>query len=100
MPLGISFGTFQSMGYLIDDTAAAKFERNVAKLPLFISYSFHSWYKDPSAGLNQLKVKHYFPNTPFDFKEYIKRDGSGFFGVSLQAVIADRLFTAVKPIIF
>lgn len=90
LPLGISFYTFQSLGYLIDVYyGKAKAERNFAKFLLYVSF-FPQIIQGPISRFNDLKPELY------GRKEY-KWDNikSGlmliFWGLFKKLVISDRL---------
>ncbi len=98
LPLGISFYTFQTMGYIIDlyrDKYRA--ERNPFKLALFISF-FPQLIQGPISRFDDLK------ETLFSAHKFIPKNISyglqrilwGFFK---KLVIADRLFLAVSTIV-
>lgn len=98
IPLGVSFYTFQSVGYLIDlYRGKYKYESNFFKLALFISY-FPQLIQGPISRFNDLKnsmfTGHSFnqKNITFGFQRILW----GFFK---KLVIADRLLEAVKTII-
>ncbi|MDD2503134.1 MAG: MBOAT family protein [Clostridia bacterium] len=98
LPLGISFYTFQAMGYLIDIYRGSyDAEKNLAKLALFVSF-FPQLVQGPISRFNQLK------ETMFAEHDYnadnitygLQRILWGFFK---KLVIADRLVVAVKTIV-
>lgn len=97
MPLGISFYTFQSMGYLIDVYRGSKAERNLAKLALFISF-FPQLIQGPISRFNQLKETLFSEHT-FDSKNISNGLSRILWGFFKKLVIADRMFTAVSTII-
>ncbi len=95
LPLGISFYTFQSMGYLIDiyyGKYAA--EHNFFRFSLFVSY-FPQIIQGPISRFGELAPKLYAP-VDFDFD----RIRSGFYrimwGLFKKLVIADRLAAYVE----
>lgn len=98
LPMGISFYTFQSMGYLID-IYWGKYpaERNPFKFALFVSF-FPQLVQGPISRFNELSQslfeKHHFDWKTFSFG--LQRVLWGFFK---KMVIADRLLPAVKVII-
>ncbi len=98
LPMGISFYTFQSMGYLID-IYWGKYpaERNPFKFALFVSF-FPQLVQGPISRFNDLSQslfeKHHFDWKTFSFG--LQRVLWGFFK---KMVIADRLLPAVKVII-
>ena len=95
MPLGISYYTFQSAGYLIDVYhKKVKAERNPAKLALFVSF-FPLIIQGPISRYNDLAQTLY---TPGAFQRDIVTKGArrillGFFK---KLVIANRLLAPVK----
>ena len=98
MSLGISFYTFQAMGYLIDIYRGIyDAEKNLAKMALFISF-FPQLIQGPISRFNQLKetlfAEHTFDSQKFSYG--LMRILWGFFK---KLVIADRLFAAVSTMI-
>lgn len=98
LPLGISFYTFQTMGYIID-IYREKYncEKNPFKLALFISF-FPQLIQGPISRFDDLKDK-LFTAHPFDSKNIsygLQRILWGFFK---KLVIADRLFIPVSTIV-
>ncbi len=97
VPLGISFYTFQSMGYLIDVYRGKySYEKSILRLALFISY-FPQLVQGPISRFDRLK------QTLFEEHSYDRKNASlglqrvlwGFFK---KLVIADRLLVAVSTI--
>ena len=97
LPLGISFYTFQSMGYLID-VCRGKYhaEKNVLKLALFISY-FPSILQGPINRHDELAAQLTAPHRFDDlqFREGILRMLWGFFK---KMVIAERAAVIVNEV--
>lgn len=98
LPLGISFYTFQTMGYLID-VYREKYpcERNLFKLALFISF-FPQLIQGPISRFDDLKDT-LFAGSPIQVKNLsfgVQRMLWGFFK---KLVIADRLLVAVNTIV-
>ncbi len=97
LPLGISFYTFQSMGYLID-VYRGKYsaERNVLKLALFTSY-FPSILQGPINRHDDLAQQLYAPHRFSDthFREGILRMLWGFFK---KMIIAERAAVIVNEV--
>ncbi len=90
LPLGISFYTFQSMGYLVDIYYGKyKAEHNFFKFALYVSY-FPQIIQGPISRFGELAPELY---KPVDFDFY--RIKSGFtrvmWGLFKKLVIADRL---------
>lgn len=98
VPLGISFYTFQSMGYIIDvyrDTTEA--EKNPFKFALFVSF-FPQLIQGPISRFGDLKQTLFTPHK-FDKKNVafgLQRILWGFFK---KLVIADRIVVAVNALI-
>ena len=98
LPMGISFYTFQSMGYLID-VYWGKYEcqRNLPKFALFVSF-FPQMVQGPISRYDQLS-KTLYGEHPIDRKNIsfgIQRILWGFFK---KLVVADRLVTAVSALV-
>jgi D-alanyl-lipoteichoic acid acyltransferase DltB (MBOAT superfamily) len=98
LPLGISFYTFQTMGYLIDVYREKyAYERNLCKLALFISF-FPQLIQGPISRFDELKEtlfsEHSLSGRNISFG--LQRVLWGFFK---KLVIADRLLVGVKTII-
>ncbi|MBP1754258.1 MAG: algI [Firmicutes bacterium] len=98
LPLGISFYTFQTMGYLID-IYREKYphERNIFKLALFISF-FPQLIQGPISRFDDLKEtlfsEHSIDGRNISFG--LQRILWGFFK---KLVIADRMLIAVNTIV-
>lgn len=98
LPMGISFYTFQIMGYMID-VYRGKYpaEKNLAKLALFVSF-FPQLIQGPISRFDDLAKSLYMEHR-FDSKEVsfgLQRILWGFFK---KLVIADRMLIAVLAII-
>ena len=98
LPLGISFYTFQTMGYLIDVYREKyPYEKNIFRLALFISF-FPQLIQGPISRFNDLKETLY---TGHDFK--LKNASFGLqrilWGFFKKLVIADRLLVGVNTIV-
>ncbi|MDF2539730.1 MAG: putative rane protein [Herbinix sp.] len=98
LPLGISFYTFMSVGYIIDVYREKySYEKNIAKLALFISF-FPQVIQGPISRFDELKetlfAEHSFNTTNISFG--LQRILFGFFK---KVVIADRLLVAVNTIV-
>ncbi len=98
IPLGISFYTFQTMGYIIDIYRGKyKAEKNIGKLALFISF-FPQLIQGPISRFDDLSktmfTEHYFSLKNFEFG--IQRILWGYFK---KLIIADRILVAVNTII-
>jgi len=97
LPLGISFYTFQSFGYLIDiKRGRIESEKNIAKFALFVSF-FPQIIQGPisrySELANQLYEKRKFDYTIFTFGAQLM-----VWGYFKKFVIADKLALVVRPI--
>ena len=98
VPLGISFYTFQSMGYIIDvyrDKQAA--QKNFFKLALFVSF-FPQLAQGPISRYGDLSKTLYEPH-PFDRKTVSYGVMRILWGYFKKVVIADRLVTGVLTLI-
>ena len=97
MPLGVSFYTFQTAGYMIDVyRGKQKAEKNPLKLLLFTSF-FPQIMQGPISRYNQLAPQLYEGHS-FDFeqaKRGIVRIGWGFVK---KLVLADRLYVLVDAL--
>ncbi|MBO7250448.1 MAG: MBOAT family protein [Clostridia bacterium] len=98
LPLGISFYTFQSMGYIIDVyRGKAKAERNLFKLALFISF-FPQLVQGPISRFSslgeQLTAERRFERRTFTYG--VQRILWGYFK---KLVIADRVLVAVNAVV-
>jgi len=98
LPLGISFYTFQTMGYLIDVYREKyPYEKNILKLALFISF-FPQLLQGPISRFDDLKET-LFSEHSFEFRNLsfgLQRILWGFFK---KLVIADRLLVGVNTIV-
>ena len=97
LPLGISFYTFQSMGYLIDVYRKnVRAEQNIAKFALFVSF-FPQIIQGPISRFGslgeQLTAPHSFDG--FHFRAGMVRVAWGFFK---KLVVADTAMIAVKEL--
>ena len=97
-PLGISFYTFQSMGYIIDVYRGKyPYEKNIFKFGLFVSF-FPQLIQGPISRFDDLKdslfAKHSFDTRAISFGFY--RILWGYFK---KLVVADRLLPAVITIV-
>ncbi|MBR3893558.1 MAG: MBOAT family protein [Clostridia bacterium] len=97
LPLGISFYTFQSMGYLVDVyRKSVRAEQNFFKLALFVSY-FPQLIQGPISRFGslseQLTARHGFDG--LSFRAGLCRVAWGFFK---KMVVADTAMIAVKEL--
>ncbi len=98
LPLGISFYTFQTMGYLIDVYREKyPYEKNIAKLALFISF-FPQLIQGPISRFDDLKETLFSEHSPElrNISFGLQRILWGYFK---KLVIADRLLVAVNTIV-
>ncbi len=97
LPLGISFYTFQSMGYLID-VYGGKIapERNPLKFALFVSF-FPQLIQGPIGRYDQLAPQLTQPHD-FDFKNMERAGLLILWGLFKKLVIADRALPAVNAV--
>ena len=98
VPLGISFYTFQTVGYIID-VYRGKYppETNFFKLALFVSF-FPQMIQGPISRFDDLSKTLYQEHTfdPKNIKFGLQRIAWGFFN---KLLIADQLLVAVNTII-
>lgn len=98
LPLGLSFYTFQTMGYIIDVYRGKyKAEANIFKLALFISF-FPQLIQGPISRFDDLKET-LFKQHDFQWRNItsgMERVGWGYFK---KVVIADRLLVGVNTLI-
>ncbi len=98
LPMGISFYTFQTMGYIID-VYRGKYpsEKNIFKLALFVSF-FPQLVQGPISRFNDLSKtlfsEHHFKHENLSFG--IQRILWGFFK---KLIIADRILIGVNTIV-
>ena len=98
LPMGISFYTFQALGYMIDVyRGAVKAERNPFRFALFVSF-FPQLVQGPISRFDDLR-KTLYQEHPFDIKTVsfgLQRILWGFFK---KLVIADRILVGVNEIV-
>ena len=98
LPLGISFYTFQSVGYLVDvyrEKISA--ERNIAKLALFVSY-FPQIIQGPISFYDQLAHQLYEPHS-FSFTRLKYGCELILWGLVKKVVIADRAIMTINAVV-
>ena len=97
LPLGISFYTFQSMGYLLD-VYNAKYapEKNPAKFALFVSF-FPQLIQGPIARFDQLESQLVEPHR-FDLDNIERGLLLMLWGLFKKKVIADRALPLVEAV--
>ncbi len=97
LPLGISFFTFQSAGYLIDvNRGKIKADKNLAKFALFVSF-FPQIVQGPISRYDQLAHQLY-ESHPFNYDQFKSGLQLVLWGFFKKLVIADRLAIAVNAI--
>ncbi len=98
LPMGISFYTFQSMGYLIDVyRGTCEPERNLGKFALFVSF-FPQLIQGPISRFADLSKTLWIPHA-FDKKQVIFGIERILWGFFKKLVIADRIVAGVNTII-
>lgn len=98
LPLGISFYTFQSVGYLVDvyrEKISA--ERNPAKFALFVSY-FPQIIQGPISFYDQLAHQLYEPHS-FNFTRLKYGCELILWGLIKKVVIADRAIMTINAVV-
>lgn len=98
VPMGISFYTFQTMGYLIDVYRAKVVpERNPAKLALFVSF-FPQLVQGPISRFSELGAQLTAPHR-FNVKTVSFGLQRVLWGYFKKLVIADRVVVAIKTML-
>lgn len=98
LPLGISFYTFQSIGYVIDvNREKVEAEKNFAKIALFVCY-FPQIIQGPISFYDQLAHQLYEPHS-FDFTRFKHGAELILWGLFKKLVIADRAYIAIKTVL-
>ena len=97
LPLGISFYTFQSMGYIVDVyREKVRAERNPFKFLLFVSF-FPQIIQGPISMYDQLAHQLYEPHD-FDFTRFKYGCELILWGFFKKLVIADRAVIAISTV--
>ena len=95
LPLGISFYTFQSMGYIVDVyREKVPAQRNIAKFALFVSF-FPQIVQGPIGIYSDLAEQLYAPHS-FDFTRFKHGCELILWGLVKKMIIADRAVIAIK----
>ncbi len=95
LPLGISFYTFGTMGYLIDVyRRKAEAQRNLAKYALFVSF-FPQIVQGPISRYGDLAPELFTPHA-FNGKTFFSGAQRILWGYFKKVVIADRILAAMK----
>ena len=98
LPMGISFYTFQTMGYIIDvHRGKVEPEQNLGKLALFVSF-FPQLVQGPISRFDEL-TETLFQSHAFDMKTVTFGLERILWGYFKKMVIADRILVAVNAII-
>lgn len=98
LPMGISFYTFQAVGYLIDVyRGTVHAEKNPFKLALFVSF-FPQLIQGPISRFGDL-AKTLYEKHPFNSKVVAYGLQRILWGYFKKLVVADRILTAVTTII-
>ena len=98
LPLGISFYTFQTMGYLIDVyRAKAEPQRNIFKFALFVSF-FPQLIQGPISRFGDLGAQLTEPHR-FERKNFTYGMQRVLWGYFKKLVIADRVLVAINTMI-
>lgn len=97
LPLGISFYTFQSIGYLIDVyNGKYKAEKNLFKFALFVSF-FPQIVQGPINRFDKLANQLYEPHK-FELKEFQYGLELILWGLFKKMIIADRAISVVNQV--
>ena len=97
IPLGISFYTFQSMGYIIDVyRKKVSAEKNIAKFALFVSF-FPQIVQGPIGIYSDLAHQLYKPRK-FDYEKFKSGGILIFWGLFKKLVIADRAVAMINTV--
>ena len=98
LPIGISFYTFQTMGYIVD-VYREKFpaEKNIAKLALFVSF-FPQIIQGPIGFYDKLAHQLYEPHK-MDFTRFKHGCELILWGYFKKLVIADRAVIAINTVV-
>ena len=98
LPLGISFYTFQALGYILDVYRGKyKAEKNYAKFALFISF-FPQIVQGPIGRYDHLAHQLYTPHK-FDYREFKFGLQLLLWGLFKKLVVADRAAVFIEAVI-
>ena len=98
LPMGISFYTFQAVGYLIDVyRGSCSAEKNLFKFALFVSF-FPQLVQGPISRFNDLS-KTLYEEHPFVWEKMSRGLQRILWGFFKKLVIADRILTGVNAIV-
>lgn len=97
LPLGISFYTFQAMGYLID-VYRGKYEaeKNIFRFALFLSYFPHI-IQGPFSKFDEL-TKTLFEEHKFSYDRLCEGSSRILWGVFKKLIVADKIGLAVNEV--
>ena len=96
LPMGISFYTFQTMGYIIDVYRGSESEPSLFKLGLFVSF-FPQLIQGPISRFGDLN-KTLFSAHRFDRENFLAGLMRIMLGFFKKLVVADRLLVAVRTL--
>jgi D-alanyl-lipoteichoic acid acyltransferase DltB (MBOAT superfamily) len=97
IPVGISFYTFQTVGYTIDVyQGKAKPEKNIAKFALFVSY-FPQLVAGPIERFSKLHHQIFAKHT-LDYDKLQKGFRLILYGMFIKMVIADNIAPLIDPV--
>ena len=97
LPMGISFFTFQTMGYIIDVYRGSENEPNLFKLALFTSF-FPQLIQGPISRFGDLK-KTLFSHHVFNFGVFQAGGARVAWGFFKKLVVADRMIVATRELV-
>lgn len=98
LPMGISFYTFQAIGYLIDvHRGTIQAEKNILKFALFVSF-FPQLVQGPINRFSDLGKTLYEPHA-FNWKQVSRGFQRILWGYFKKLVIADRILAGVTTVI-
>lgn len=97
LPLGISFYTFQAVGYVVDVyRGVCDAQKNPFKLALFVSY-FPQMFQGPIGRYDKLAPQLYARHR-FDYDGFTKGAVRMMWGFFKKLVIADRITKFIDPV--
>ena len=97
IPVGISFYTFQTVGYTIDVyRGKAKAERNIGKFALFVSY-FPQLVAGPIERFTRLHHQLFEKHT-YSYEKFSKGFRLILYGLFIKMVIADNIAPIIDPV--
>lgn len=97
LPLGISFYTFQAIGYVVDVyRGVCDAQKNPLRLALFVSY-FPQMFQGPIGRYDKLAPQLY-SHHKFDYDAFTKGAVRMMWGFFKKLVIADRITKFIDPV--